>query len=104
MLQSDIESLLDERAKLHPNDPKIENYWDKISSLLGKDLSSTITVFYSLSENHILLLSEVFDDIAIALQSYDFICALRELENKFPNIDISSSISIAESCIPPDQG
>lgn len=100
MLQSNIENLLDERARLHPNDPNVENYWSKLSTLLGKDLNSTITVVHNLSESHVLLLSEVFDDIAISLQSQDFIYTLRELENKFPHIDISSSIDVAESSIP----
>jgi len=96
MFQSTVKSLLEERKKLHPNDPAIQQYWEKLTILLSKEEQQTIDFLYQCKQEEILLLSEIFEDISLHLQSQNFIKALKKIQEKFPTLKLHSSIEIAE--------
>lgn len=89
-------SILVERQKLHPNDPAIQNYWDKLSTHLGKNEKQTVAYMNQCNKDEILLLSEIFEDIALNLKSSKFIDTLKGYQTKFKDIDLQSSIDIAD--------
>ena len=57
---------------------------------LGKDPDD-------LTEEEIMYVSEVFEEIAYNLQSEEYIECLKQLVEKYPNIPISDSVETAES-------
>ncbi len=91
-----IIELINERKALHPNDPTIEKYWIKLTEILSKDSTETIELFDNCSEEEIMYLSEVFEDVAYNLQNTSYIECLERLLLKYPNIPIVYSVKTAK--------
>ena len=47
----------------------------------------------------IYFISEVFEDVSEQLQSKEYIECLRKLDDKFPNLDMTKDIDLAEEYI-----
>lgn len=94
-----IRSLIHKRSGLHPNDPRIDEYWVKIASILSIDERLTIDFMEQCSEEEIKWIAEVFDDISFNLQSITFIQFIKELRVKFPGLDLSVDIEFAEKML-----
>lgn len=67
--------------------------------VLSKDEHSTIEVLKQLNEVEILYTSEVFEEIAYNLQSRKYIECLKQIQKKFPKLDIMDAIKVAEEYI-----
>lgn len=61
----------------------------------------TRLIFYleNCSEEDIYFISEVFEDVSEQLQSKEYIECLRKLDDKFPNLDMTKDIDLAEEYI-----
>lgn len=94
-----IKEILEERKMLHPDDPAIQKCWDKLVIELTKDEQETINYFSICTEDEINWLSEVFEDIAEVFRSKDFINFLKEIQRKYPDLDLESDIHYAELSI-----
>ena len=66
---------------------------------LSKDEHSTIEVLKQLNEVELLYTSEVFEEIAYNLQSRKYIECLKQIQKKFPELDIMDAIKVAEEYI-----
>ena len=98
MIKNLMDKILIEREKKHINDGfGIEECWDKMVEILSKNTNETIEYLQNCSEEEIYFISEVFEDISDKLQSPEYILCLRELEKKFPNLNLKKDVDLAES-------
>lgn len=88
--------LIERKEKYIEDDYGIQKCWDKMVEILSKDANQTIKYLQNCSEEDIYFISEVFEDISEQLQSPKYILCLRELDQKFPNLDITKDIDLAE--------
>ncbi|MDA9471325.1 hypothetical protein C240_1478 [Enterococcus sp. 5H] len=66
---------------------------------LSQNESETTCYLADVNENDLYYISEIFEDISEKLQSEQFINCLKELDKKFPELDMTKDIDIAESYI-----
>lgn len=79
------------------DDVGIEKYWNKMTERLTQNEEDTIDYLNECNENDLYYISEIFEDISEILQSERFISCLRNLDKKFPELDMTNDIDIAES-------
>lgn len=97
---SEVKIVINERIQINDEDDfNIEKCRNKLIDLLSENVIQTISILEQLDENEVLYVSEVFEEIAYNLQSTEYIKCLRDIEKKYPNIDISDSIEVAEEYI-----
>ena len=96
MDKNNVIRLINERKILNSNDPTIEKYWEELTNILSTDCLETVEYFDNCSEEEILYLSEIFEDVAYNLQDKKYIECLERLLNKYPNIPIANSIITAK--------
>ena len=99
-LFSEVKGLVEQVNELHPEDPKVYEYWDKLAELLSKDESSTISLLNDLDDGSIVEdLSSVFDDISRNLQSKDFIKCIDSLEKRYPDLMLEHMVQAAKDAL-----
>ncbi|WP_242217410.1 hypothetical protein [Bacillus cereus group sp. BfR-BA-01380] len=99
-LVSKMEVILNKRKKLNLNDDYgIEKSWHEIIEVLSENEGNTIKYLESCSKDNLYWISEVFEDIAENFQSKHFINCLRKLDEKFPELEMTNDIDIAEDYI-----
>ena len=91
--------LVQEQAKLHLNDPRISENWDKLTDIIGLDLNTAQAIINSCNESELYYVSEVFEDISAKLQSEEFISFLLKLQDKYPDLDMETDIYFAKKVI-----
>ncbi len=97
---SKVKNVISERIQINDEDDfNIEKCRNKLIVFLSENVKQTINILEQLDENEVLYVSEVFEEIAYNLQSTEYIKCLRDIEKKYPNIDISDSIEVAEEYI-----
>ena len=97
---SKVKNIISERIQINDEDDfNIEKCRNKLIVFLSENVKQTINILEQLDENEVLYVSEVFEEIAYNLQSTEYIKCLRDIEKKYPNIDISDSIEVAEEYI-----
>ena len=95
-----MEAILKERKGLNINDDYgIEKCWNEMTILLTQNEDETIDYLNECNEENLYYISEIFEDISEQLQSKRFITCLRNLDKKFPKLDMTKDIDIAESYI-----
>lgn len=103
-LKTEVYSIIDKIKALHPEDPKINDYWDELTEVLSADEQATINFLYSLEDkeavNHI---SSVFHDVAYRLQSPAFIKCIESLIPKFPDLILVHMVNWAKEALDTDE-
>lgn len=94
-----IKNLIQERSKLHPDDPRIQNYWNLLTKMLSENENDTIEFLNECEESELYWLSEIFEDISQNLRSINFVKFLHTLKDKFPSLDLDVDIEYAEKAI-----
>ncbi|MCU7738565.1 hypothetical protein N7983_12515 [Priestia megaterium] len=79
------------------DDSGIQKSWNEIIELLSENEENTIRYLENCSKEDLYWISEVFEDIAEIIQSKELIKRLRELDRKFPELEMTKDIDIAES-------
>ena len=98
MLKEIMDNLIRERKNKHPEDDYgIYECWDKMTEILSQDIDETIQYLENCSEEDIYFISEIFEDISEKVKSEKYIICLRELDKKFPSLNMTRDIDIAES-------
>ena len=90
-----IARIIDLRASLRSDDPKISDYWQQLKDILTMDISETIEYLQKCSEHEAYWVSEVFDDIAEVFGSEEIIRVFKGLAKKYPKIDFTKDIEHA---------
>nr|WP_225049806.1 hypothetical protein [Priestia megaterium] len=75
----------------------IQKSWNEIIEILSENEENTIRYLENCSKEDLYWISEVFEDIAEIIQSKELIKRLRELDRKFPELEMTKDIDIAES-------
>ncbi|PXV84400.1 hypothetical protein C8E03_1321 [Lachnotalea glycerini] len=97
---SEVKNVINERIQTNDEDDfNIEKCRNKLIDFLSENVKQTINILEQLDAKEVLYVSEVFEEIAYNLQSTEYIKCLRDIEKKYPNIDISDSIEVAEEYI-----
>ncbi|PER23013.1 MULTISPECIES: hypothetical protein [Bacillus cereus group] len=99
-IENKMQVILDKRKKLNLNDDYgIQKSWNEIIEVLSENEENTIRYLENCSKEDLYWISEVFEDIAEIVQSKEFINCLRKLDKKFPKLEMTKDIDIAESYI-----
>ena len=100
MIKNLMDKIIAERKKKSiEDDYGIQDCWDKMVDILSKDIYETVTYLESCSEEDIYFISEVFEDVSEQLQSKEYIDCLRRLDKKFPDLNLTKDIDLAEEYI-----
>lgn len=94
-----VKKIIDERIKMHPDDPRIVDKWKELTNIFTANESETIEYLNNCSEYIIEWVSEVFEDISEVLQSEKFIECIEVLKSKFKNLDLEQDILYAKEAI-----
>ncbi len=99
-MKEEMNKILEERKSKHIEDSfGIEKRWNKIVEYLTRNMEDTIKYLKECSKEYLYYISEVFEDISEEVQSREFMSCLRELDKKYPDLDMTSDIDLAESYI-----
>lgn len=96
---SRIEKIINERKKLHPDDPRVVEKWNELTQIFIRDEECTIAYLNSCCKENIYWISEVFEDISEQLQSRDFIECIEQLAIKYPDLDLEQDIFYAKKAL-----
>lgn len=100
MLYEQIKKVLSRREKVHlEDDYAIQKCWNELIELLSKDEDNTIECLCLCTSNEVGWLSEVFEEIAYSLQSRRYIECLKKLDAKYPKLNLSICVLVAEDYI-----
>ncbi|MBN1050713.1 MULTISPECIES: hypothetical protein [unclassified Clostridium] len=95
-----IKKVIEQRKKLNMNDDMgIQKCWEDITRILSESEENTIKYLDDCEKDELYWISEVFEDISENLQSQEFIKCLRRLDMKFPKLDMTNDIDLAEEYI-----
>jgi len=95
-MREKFDEIIKNRKKLHPNDPAVELYWDKLTSLLSADEDETTSFLINCTEDDISWVSEVMEDIIEKNPSKKIISCYDDLNVKFPNLDLGEIIELSK--------
>ena len=91
-----VKEILDKRVEINDEDDyRIEKCRDELIEVLSQDELLTIDILNQLNEKEILYTSEVFEEIAYNLQSVSYINCLKNIEKKYPSLNIKDAIEVA---------
>jgi hypothetical protein len=89
-----------EAMNQHGASPNLDEYWNEIVKMLSEDLEVTGRFLKDeCNEHQIWYMAGYFEDISYNFQSKEFISILQDIQNKYPNIDISKDIQWAKDAI-----
>ncbi|WP_342554416.1 hypothetical protein [Paenibacillus sp. FSL R7-0652] len=92
----EVNSLVQKRENLHPDDPAIQLIWHDLVNLLKSNEESAIAFLEQRSkETELYWLCEIFEDLSAEFQSRAFIHCLLELQKKYPDLDMKQDIEYA---------
>jgi hypothetical protein len=97
LIKDKVKRIINERSKLHLNDPTVSKYWEQLVEILSFNEMETISYLEECSEEDVGWISEVFEDVAYNLNSQKYIKCLELLDNKYPNLQLTRTINIAKS-------
>ncbi|AXF32533.1 hypothetical protein ACVB9H_02060 [Bacillus subtilis] len=99
-LEKKMEAILIKRKELNLNDDyEIQKSWDEIIEILSENEENSISYLENCNKEDLYWISEVFEDLAESLQSKELINCLRKLDEKYPDLEMTNDIDIAESYI-----
>lgn len=97
MIKNLMDSIIAERKKKNMEDDYgIQECWNRMVDILSKDIHATVAYLESCSEEDIYFISEIFEDVSEQLQSKEYIDCLRRLDEKFPSLNMTRDINLAE--------
>jgi len=95
--RKEFQEILTERESHHINDNhRIEKSWLRMTTFLSRDINQTIELLNTASEDEVLWISEVFEDIAEIVKSTAYIECLEHLVQKYPKANLSYIVHIAK--------
>ncbi len=99
-MEDEITKVIECRKNLNINDSMgIQKCWDEIVDILSENEEDSIQYLDNCEKDELYWISEVFEDISENLQSQLFIKCLRRLDEKFPELEMTKDIDLAEEYI-----
>ena len=96
---NEVEKIIEERKKLHPNDPRVVDKWKELTQIFIQNEDSTIAYLNSCCRENIEWIGEIFEDISEKLQSSRFIECIEQLAIKYPDLDLEQDILYAKEAL-----
>lgn len=96
---NEIAKIIEERKKMHPDDPHIVEKWNELTQIFIQNEESTIGYLNSCCKENIDWISEIFEDISEQLQSSKFIECIEQLAIKYPDLDLEQDILYAKEAL-----
>ena len=96
---NEVEKIIEQRRKLHPDDPRVVGKWNELTQIFIQNEESTIAYLNSCCKENIYWISEIFDDISEQLQSYGFIECIEKLAIRYPDLDLEQDIMYAKKFV-----
>lgn len=96
---NEIERIIEERKRIHPDDPHVVEKWNELTQIFIQNEESTIAYLSCCSKEDINWISEVFEDISEQLQSSKFIECIEELADKYPDLNLEQDIKFARKAL-----
>ena len=90
-----VEKIIEERKKMHPDDPRIVEKWRELTKYFVQDQETTIEYLNNCNKENLKWIGEIFDDISELLQSYQFIECIERLSIKYPDLNLESDVFYA---------
>ena len=75
--------------------PPLDEYWNEIVDLLSQNMEQTRQLLFSLEAEEIARIGGYYEDVAYNLKDYAFIDLMKELQQKYPEIDMEMDIQWA---------
>ena len=91
--------ILERKNKCLEDDYGIQECWNKMTEVLSQNVQETNEYLEQCSEEEIYYISEIFEDISEQLKSKEYIECLRKLDKKYPNLNMTADIDLAEEYI-----
>src|SRR5699024_7209183 len=99
-IENKMNVILNKRNSLNLNDDYgIQKSWKQITEVLVEKERNTIKYIANCSKSDLYWLSEVFEDIGEILQRKGLIHCFKKLDEKYPELNMTNDIDIAESYI-----
>lgn len=96
---NEIEKIIEERKKMHPDDPRVVEKWNELTLVFIQNEESTIAYLNSCCKENINWISEIFEDISEQLQSSRFIECIEKLAIKYPDLNLEQDILHAKEVL-----
>lgn len=96
-MKEKINEIIEKRKKLHIEDDfGIQKCWEELSNIFSVDENKTISYLNSCEKEELYWISEALEDISEKLESKNFIMCLRNLNKRFPELEMTKDIDLAE--------
>src|SRR5699024_2294149 len=96
-IENNMNEILNKRKRLNLNDDYgIQKSWNQIIEDLVENERNTIKYLENCSKSDLYWISEVVEDIAEILQSNKLIHCFKKLDEKYPELNMTNDIDIAE--------
>lgn len=96
---TEIQKIIEERKKMHPDDPRVVEKWNELTQIFIQNEESTIAYLNSCCKDNIEWISEIFEDISEQLQSSRFIDCIEKLAIKYPDLNLKQDILYAKEVL-----
>lgn len=96
---NEIDKIIEERKKMHPNDPRVLEKWNELTQIFIQNEESTIAYLNSCCKENIDWISEIFEDISEQLQSPRFIKCIEKIAIKYPDLNLEQDILYAKEAL-----
>ena len=100
MIKDNMVKIIEERKRKHiEDDYGIQECWERMVDILSVDVQQTVVYLEKCTQEELYYISETFEDISQRLQSQMFIECLRKLDEKYPKLEMTKDIDLAETYI-----
>jgi len=94
-----VEDIIEERKKMHPDDPRIIEKWNELTRIFIQNEENTIMYLNNCSKENVKWISEIFEDISEQLKSLRFIECIEQLSNKYSDLNLEQDILYAKKSL-----
>lgn len=96
---NEIDKIIEERKKMHPDDPRVLEKWNELTQIFIQNEESTIAYLNSCCKENIDWISEIFEDISEQVQISRFIECIEKLVVKYLDLKLEQDILYAKDAL-----
>lgn len=81
-----ILEIIGELEQQHVNDPRFSDQLDELVDILSEEEKEASQILEGLTEEQLMWLTPIFEELSFAFQSQNFISLIEKLAEKYPDI------------------
>lgn len=97
--KKEIKALLRWRSTVTSDNPELYQYWEVMIRVLSENKQRTIDLINRCTPIQGFWLSEMFEDISLKMQSRRFLVTIKNLQARYPKLDLKFDIEQAEKAL-----